>query len=257
LTGPFVAAGDLAAALPGPAVLDVRWALSGALPEEYAAGHVPGAHFVDLDRDLAGPPGDGGRHPLPEVAVFEAAMRRCGVAEGRDVVLYDGGSGAAAARGWWLLRWAGHDPVRVLAGGWAAWTAAGLPVSTDPPTPEDGDFIARPGAMPVLDAAGAARLARAGTLLDSRAPERFRGEREPIDPVAGHIPGAVNLPAGDLGGDVADRVKELGGAPYGAYCGSGVAAAQVVLELAAAGVPASLYVGSWSEWIRDPTRPIG
>lgn len=243
-------AADLAEASPPPVFLDVRWTLaSGPQPEAYAAGHVPGAHFVDLDADLAGAPGAGGRHPLPDPATFQAAMRRCGVGPGRAVVAYDGSGGAPAARAWWLLRWCGHEDARVLAGGWQAWQDAGLPISTQAPAPAAGDFEARPGALPAVDAAGAARIAREGLLLDVRAPERYRGESEPIDPVAGHIPGAVNAPPG--------RVPVIPeGAEVAVYCGSGVVAAAAVLELEARGIPAALYPGSWSEWIRDPLRPI-
>lgn len=250
-----MAAGELAAALGGgagrPVLLDVRWTLAGGADRAaYEAGHLPDARLVDLDRDLAAPPGSGGRHPLPPVEVFEAAMRRCGVSHDSDVVVYDDApAGMAAARCWWLLRWAGHRAVRVLDGGWSAWVAAGLPVEAGPVGAAPGDFTARPGAMPVLDADGAARVAREGVLLDARAPERFRGEIEPVDPVAGHIPGAVNAPPGSA-------VDVPAGAPVGAYCGSGVTASRLVLDLEARGIAAALYPGSWSEWIGDPGRPV-
>jgi thiosulfate/3-mercaptopyruvate sulfurtransferase len=176
----------------------------------------------------------------------------------------------AAARGWWTLRYFGHPDVRVLDGGYRAWTEAGLPVTTDRPAPAPGDFTAEPGHMPVLDAAGAQATARDGLLLDARAGERYRGETEPVDPVAGHIPGAVSAPtAGNANPDgtfrdpaeLAARFTALGAGtrpavPVGAYCGSGVTAAHEVLALALAGIPAALYVGSWSDWITDPTRPI-
>jgi thiosulfate/3-mercaptopyruvate sulfurtransferase len=243
-------------------LLDVRWTLTGPPARElYEAGHIPGAHFVDLETDLASAPGDGGRHPLPDVSVFEAAMRRCGVSGESDVVAY----GASAARAWWLLRWTGHRAVRVLDGGLDAWIAAGGAVTTEDPPAGRGDFTARPGAMPVLDAEAAARLAREGGLLDVRDPERYRGEVEPVDPVAGHIPGAVNAPAaGNLGPggrllaaeDLRRRFRGLGDGPFGAYCGSGVVAAQTVLALERAGLAGALYAGSWSEWIRDPSRPV-
>ncbi|HEX7743771.1 MAG TPA: rhodanese-like domain-containing protein, partial [Micromonosporaceae bacterium] len=145
-------AGELAADDP-PTVLDVRWRLGeppGRL--DYAAGHVPGAVFVDLDADLCGPPGAGGRHPLPDPAALQRALRAAGVREGHPVVVYDGGDGLSASRTWWTLRWAGHQPVRVLAGGFPAWEAAGLPVSTAAPSPRPGDLTVRPGALPVLDA---------------------------------------------------------------------------------------------------------
>ncbi|MEJ1197592.1 MULTISPECIES: sulfurtransferase [unclassified Streptomyces] len=264
---------ELADANP-PVLLDVRWQLStakaaGAPPfdgrAEYAAGHLPGAVFVDLDRELASAPGGGGRHPLPDVAVFGAAMRRAGVSSGRPVVVYDGGQGWAAARAWWLLRWTGHPNVRVLDGGLPAWKA---PLSTDVPAPTEGDFTPEPGAAGLLDADGAAALACSGVLLDARAGERYRGEVEPIDPVGGHIPGAVSAPTTDNvapdgrflpAEELRARFKSLGAtedAQVGVYCGSGVSGAHEVLALAVAGIPAALYVGSWSEWSSDPGRPV-
>jgi len=255
---------------PGPVLLDIRWRLGGPPGIDlYREGHLPGAVFVDLDRDLAGPPGPAGRHPLPDPAVFEAAMRAAGISQHRPVVVYDDRDATAAARGWWLLRFHGHENVRVLDGGYQAWLAAGLPVSGADPAREPGDFTAQPGQMPVLDAAGAESMARDGLLLDARAGERYRGEHEPVDPVAGHIPGAVSAPtAGNVNPDgtflsateLAARFGALGAepgaGPVGAYCGSGVTAAHEVLALALAGLPAALYVGSWSDWITDPARPV-
>ncbi|BCJ72954.1 sulfurtransferase [Catellatospora sp. IY07-71] len=247
-------------------VLDVRWRLSGPPGrDDYEAGHLPGAVFVDLDRDLCGPPGAGGRHPLPHPEALEGALRAAGVREGRPVVVYDAGDGMAAARAWWTLRWAGHADVRVLDGGFAAWAAADGAITTAPVSAERGDVTVRPGAMPVLDAAGAAALAEHGALLDARVAPRFRGETEPVDPVAGHIPGARNLPYGELvnadgtlRADLPEVFADLAGEPVGAYCGSGVTAAHTVLALHAAGrTDAQLYVGSWSHWITDPARPVG
>jgi thiosulfate/3-mercaptopyruvate sulfurtransferase len=251
-------------------LVDVRWRLGGPPGrEDYDAGHLPGAVFLDLDADLCGPPGPGGRHPLPDPADLQRVLRAAGVRADRPVVVYDLGDGLPAARAWWTLRWAGHEAVRVLDGGFPAWVAAGLPVTTEVPRPEPGDFTVRPGGMPVLDAAAAGRLATEGVLVDVRAAPRFRGEVEPIDPVAGHIPGAVNLPATehvDAGGRLrsADALRSrfaaVGvdeGVPVGAYCGSGVTAAHTVLALNLAGrTDAALYVGSWSEWITDPDRPV-
>lgn len=275
LSTPLVTAGELASALAGaapPTVLDVRWRLLGPpAADDYAVAHLPGAVFVDLPRELAAPASPsrtGGRHPLPEQAAFEAAMRRCGVRDGHPVVVYDDADATSAARAWWLLRYHGHDDVRVLDGGLRAWLAAGLPVTDEVPAPEYGDFTARPGGLPVLDADGAAALARDGVLLDARAAERYRGEAEPVDPVAGHVPGAVSAPtSGNVGPDgrllapeaLRERFAALGAdgtRPVGAYCGSGVTASQEVLALAVVGVPAALYAGSWSDWVSDPARPV-
>ncbi|WP_326626608.1 MULTISPECIES: sulfurtransferase [unclassified Streptomyces] len=249
-----------------PVLLDVRWQLGGphGLPD-YEAGHIPGAVFVDLDTELAGPAGSGGRHPLPDPEKFGAAMRRAGVCRDAPVVVYDGGQGWAAARAWWLLRWTGHPDVRVLDGGLTAWEGE---LSTETPAPAEGDFRPVPGALPLLDADGAAATARSGLLLDARAAERYRGDVEPIDRVGGHIPGAVSAPTSEnVGADgrflpagvLAARFKELGtdGAPeVGVYCGSGVSGAHEVLALAVAGIPAALYAGSWSEWSADESRPV-
>lgn len=270
----LVEADQLAAELHGddpPTLLDVRWRLTGPPGrDDYADGHLPGAVFVDLDTDLCGPPGAAGRHPLPDPAALQAALRAAGVRAGHPVVVYDGGDGMSAARAWWTLRWAGHRQVRLLHGGHPAWVAAGLPTSTEVPAPRPGDVEVRPGALPVLVAAEAARLAAAdeGTLVDVRAAPRYRGETEPVDPVAGHVPGAVNLPAPEYVTEgrfpTADVLRERFAAagvgatgPVGVYCGSGVTAAQAVLALHLAGRPdTALYVGSWSNWVADPSRPV-
>ncbi|MEV7724831.1 sulfurtransferase [Streptomyces sp. NPDC087917] len=259
---------ELSGARP-PVLLDVRWQLGG--PDQrpaYEAGHLPGAVYVDLDRELAGPPGSGGRHPLPDPEAFGAVARRAGVDSDRPVVVYDGGQGWAAARAWWLLRWTGHTAVRVLDGGLAAWTEAGGETTADTPTPAEGDFKPNPGALGLLDADAAAALAGTGLLLDARAGERYRGEVEPIDRVGGHIPGAVSAPTTEnVGPDgrflPAERLRarfgELGAAgdtPVGVYCGSGVSGAHEVLALEVAGIPAALYAGSWSQWSSDPERPV-
>jgi thiosulfate/3-mercaptopyruvate sulfurtransferase len=264
-------AGLLAAGSP-LTLLDVRWRLGGPPGRElYDAAHLPGAAFVDLDRDLAAPPGAAGRHPLPATADFELAMRRAGVRDGRPVAVYDDADSTAAARAWWLLRYFGHPSVRVLDGGFRAWTAGGYPVAAagqERPAIAPGRFTARPGQLGLLDADGAASMARSGLLLDARARERYRGETEHVDPVAGHIPGAVSAPTAENvnpdgtfrpAADLAARFAALGATgdrPVAAYCGSGVTAAHEVLALTLAGLPAALYVGSWSNWITDPARPV-
>lgn len=271
---PTVAVAALADALTTdtpPTLLDVRWRLAGPPGrDDYAAGHLPGAVFVDLDTQLCGPPGADGRHPLPDPAALQTVLRAAGVRAGHPVVIYDDGDAMAGARAWWTLRWAGHRQTWVLDGGYRAWTAAGHPVVTQVPSPPAGDITVRPGGLPVLDAAGAGRLPHdGGLLIDVRAPERYRGEREPVDPVAGHIPGAVNLPTtghADATGRLCDaatlrdRFTAAGlhpDTPVAAYCGSGVTAAHTVLALHRAGrTDAALYVGSWSEWITDPDRPV-
>ncbi len=270
---PIVTVTELAALLAGGApvrVLDVRWRLMGPPAyDDHVAGRIPGAVFVDLETALSAPPGDGGRHPLPRRADFEGSMRRAGVRDDVPVVVYGDADGWGAARAWWLLRHHGHRDVRVLDGGWPAWTEAGRPAdSGEPAEVEAGDFTAADGRMPVVTADDVLDLARDGVLLDARAAERYRGEVEPIDPVAGHIPGAVSAPAvANVGPDgrfrsaeeIGDRFTELGvdgTVPIGVYCGSGVTAAHQVLALELAGLSAALYPGSWSEWVRDPDRPV-
>ncbi len=263
---PLVSVSELASLLGEVTVLDVRYRMGGpAGPEEYAAGHVPGAAYVDLDADLASPPGDGGRHPLPATPDFLAAMRRAGVSASRPVVVHDDWSGHAAARAWWLLRHHGHPAVHVLDGGWSAWVAAGHPVSVDAVAPGPGDFDGEPGSLPVVSADDVRTV---DVLVDARTPERYRGETEPIDPVAGHVPGAVNVPtSANLQPDGTFRPPDQLAALYAtvgatpdadvaAYCGSGVTACHDVLAMEVAGVRAALYPGSWSEWVTDPSRPV-
>jgi thiosulfate/3-mercaptopyruvate sulfurtransferase len=247
----------------------VRASAAGPDHAAYLAGHVPGAVFVDLDAQLAGPPSDRGRHPLPDAARFGAEMRAAGVRNERPVVVYDAATSMAAARAWWLLRYFGHPSVAVLDGGLEAWVSEGHSASTEVPVPEPGDFVPRAGGMPVLTPEQAGALASSGgVLLDARAPERFAGVSEPIDPVAGHIPGARNRPAAAnvspdgrflAPAELRAAFEAIGvdaDGPVGAYCGSGVTAAHEVLALELAGFRAALYPGSWSEWIRDPARPV-
>lgn len=249
-------------------ILDVQFSLTGDGPRLYTAGHVPGAPFVDLDAVLAGPAGAGGRHPLPDPQVLQAGLRAAGVEDDSSIVVYDQQTSLAAARAWWVLRWAGLSDVRVLDGGLAAWRAAGGEVSVEAVSPSPGSVTVRPGALPVLDATDAAARARDGVLVDARAPERFRGESEPIDPVAGHVPGAVNVPMADLLTDEgrlrpAEDLRQLFAAAgadaseaVGAYCGSGVTATHTALALHEIGIEAQIYAGSWSHWITDSTRPV-
>ncbi|MCX4976936.1 sulfurtransferase [Streptomyces sp. NBC_00620] len=253
-----------------PAVLDVRWALGDPHGRDhFAAGHIPGAVYVDLDTELAAPPSpEGGRHPLPDLADLQTAARRWGVRDGQPVVVYDDLGNTAAARAWWLLRYAGVAEVTLLDGALGAWRSAGLPLESGAPAdPSPGDVVLRPDRLQTVDVDGAADLAATGLLLDARAAERYRGEVEPVDPRAGHIPGAVSAPTGenlaadgtflpaevlrkrfaDKGADATSRI--------GVYCGSGVTAAHQIAALAIAGYEATLFPGSWSAWSADPARP--
>lgn len=263
---PLISATDLAHGTE-VTVLDVRYQLGGPGGRaEFETGHIAGAAYVDMDTELAAPPGLGGRHPLPDPQVFAAAMRRAGVSADRPVVVYDAWLGLAAGRAWWLLRYHGHLDVRLLDGGWPAWLAAGGPVETGPEsTRPPGDFVPRPGGMPLVRSEEVPGVA---VLIDARAPERYRGEAEPVDPVAGHIPGAVNLPtAGNLDSTgrflPADQLREryaavgaVPGADVAVYCGSGVTAVHDIVAMELAGVTAALYPDSWSGWVTDPHRPV-
>jgi thiosulfate/3-mercaptopyruvate sulfurtransferase len=270
-TSPLIDADDLADRLERefPALLDVRWALGDRHGHErYLAGHIPGAVFADLDRELSAPPSaEGGRHPLPELASLEAAARRWGVCAGGAVVAYDDSGGMAAARAWWLLGWAGVDDVRILDGGLAAWTRSGRRLEAGEAVAAAGNVVLHGGGRAVLDADGAAALARQGLLLDARAAERYRGDVEPVDPRSGHIPGAISAPTTEnLAADarfldaarLRERFERLGaerGRAIGVYCGSGVSATHQIAALAVAGFDAALFPGSWSAWSADPARP--
>lgn len=238
--------------------------------EAYRRGHLPGASFADLLLDLSGAivPGKTGRHPLPEVDSFVARVRSWGIGRDNQVVVYDDAAGAYAARLWWLLRWLGHDTVAVLDGGWSAWLAAGGATTTQTPILGVGDFVPHSHASWLVQARDLAESAPR-KLFDARAPERYRGEVEPLDAVAGHIPGADSLPfAGNLrdgrflpSAQLRERLSVAldGTSPEDAvvYCGSGVTACHDVLAFAHAGLALPrLHAGSWSEWITDPTRPV-
>ncbi len=251
-------------------LLDVRWALGDPHGREhYLEEHLPGAVFVDLGAELAGPADPRrGRHPLPTPARFQASVRRWGVNDGDVVVAYDDSGNMAAARLWWMLRHAGLQTVYLLDGGLAAWRAAGYELTAGPEVPAPGDITLSDGGMPVIDAEQAGAWARGGFLLDARAGERYRGEFEPVDPRAGHIPGAVSAPTGaNLAPDgrflrpveLKERFRALGlrpDVPTAVYCGSGVTAAHEIAALEIAGFPAALYPGSFSEWSNNPANPV-
>jgi thiosulfate/3-mercaptopyruvate sulfurtransferase len=249
---------------PGLVVVDCRFRLGepGAGERAWRRGHISGAPFLDVDKDLASEPGDRGRHPLPERADFEAAARRVGIGPDSLVVAYDEAGEGGAVRLWWLLRHFGHERAAVLNGGLRAWRELSGPLRAGEVEVEDGDFAARAREGDTVTANELLGEGRGPVLLDARAPERFRGEVEPIDPVAGHIPGAVNLPFAEIapagrfpGPDELRARLESAGATSGrklvAYCGSGVTACTLVLAAELAGLSAvRLYPGSWSEWSR-------
>lgn len=262
---------------PGLVILDCRFALED--PDygqrSYAEGHIAGASFADLERDLSGTVTKGvtGRHPLPEPEALIERLKTWGLDNDSEVVLYDDGPGAYAARAWWLLAWLGkRDGVYILDGGLKAWHAAGLPLSLDPPQNGRGTFSGALDASLLIDAqALQQRLGEpAMTLLDARALPRFKGEVEPIDPIAGHIPGAQCaaftdnlgadgrfLPAEQLKQRFAEKLGERSPTELVAYCGSGVTACHNLFALCLAGYPLGrLYAGSWSEWINDPQRGV-
>lgn len=258
-------------------VLDVRWALGrdrAANEAEYLAGHIPGAVFLDLDSALSGPvkeDGAGGRHPMPTLAEATRAFRAAGISDEHEIVVYDAADSVAAARAWWLLTYFGKDEVRVLNGGYAGWVRTGHETTTDVPEVSPGDIVLTPGGRRLLDADGVEHYLDRHQVVDARMPERFRGEQEPVDPVAGHIPGAINIPAlrnVDADGrflppdDLELRFTALGiqgDKRTAVYCGSGVQACHMALAMEIAEVghyDPAVYIGSWSDWITDPDRPV-
>ncbi|MBG6058859.1 thiosulfate/3-mercaptopyruvate sulfurtransferase [Cryobacterium sp. MP_M5] len=270
----LISADDLSRRLAGRddiRVLDVRWQLGGPPGlAEYRSGHIPGAVYVDLDTELAGhgSPEDG-RHPLPAIADLQSAARRWGLHDGDTVVVYDDLGSQSAARAWWLLRHAGMRDVLLLDGALAAWRSAGLPVAGGDETPPvPGTVHLGYGALGTIDADTAAAVARTGVLLDARAGARYSGETEPIDPRAGHIPGAISAPTSDnltpdgrfrSAEELRERFEALGVTamrPVGVYCGSGITAAHEAAALGIAGFVPYLYPGSWSQWSNLPDRPV-
>ncbi|QMU21273.1 sulfurtransferase [Gordonia rubripertincta] len=265
---------DLAEMLLGtpPVVLDVRWQLGDFDGREaYREGHIPGAVYADLDSELAAPPSgaEGGRHPIPAIEDLQAAARSWGINDGVPVVVYDDSGNLAAARAWWLLRWAGIADVRLLDGGLAAWRAEGLRTTTgDGGRPRAGTVTLTGGNLPIATIDDVA--AGAATLLDARAGERYRGDVEPVDPRAGHIPGARSAPTVDnideagrfrSEAELRRRFTDLGVIPgevgdVVVYCGSGINAAHEIAALAVAGIDATLFPGSFSQWSSDPDRPV-
>ncbi|EUA44772.1 sulfurtransferase [Mycobacteroides abscessus] len=268
----LISPSELADRLTDVRLLDVRWTVMA--PDgrpAYLAGHLPGAVFVDLDADLADHSATGrGRHPLPTPQALAASARRWGLNDGDAVVVYDDWNGQAAARAWWLLRAAGVSNVRILDGGWAAWQRSGGPVATEEVVPVVGDItITSLHGLAAVDADAVAAQAQSpdNLVFDARAAARYRGDEEPLDPRAGHIPGAVSAPtAENLTADgtfkpvaeLRERFDKLGAgaAPVTVYCGSGVTATHQIAALAIAGYDAALYPGSWSEWSSDPQRPV-
>ena len=258
-------------------VIDCRFDLSDSTAgrRDFEAAHIPGAVFMDLNEDLAAKPEAGtGRHPLPDVALIEGKIGRLGVDRSTTVVVYDGGNGAMAARAWWIFRWLGHENVKLLNGGWAAWAALGHPVSSDPVVVSPTKFVAKLRDEMVVttdEISSSMEQIPAMNLLDARDARRFAGEHEPIDKVAGHVPGARNLPFPESLNDdgswksaaelAALWSRQLGNnkqTQWVAMCGSGVTACHLALSAVEAGYrEPRLYIGSWSEWIADSGRPIG
>jgi len=239
--------------------------------EAYAQGHIPGARYADLNRDLSATvTAKSGRHPLPDPGDFALRLGNWGIGNHSQVVVYDAGDGTYAVRLWWMLRWLGHTAVAVLNGGLAAWREANLPLTTEVPHPDAQSFTPQVQTAAVLSTTQIRQSLETGSLrvVDARVAQRFRGEVEPIDPVAGHVPGALNFPCGDnldssgrfLPAErLRERFKAFASNPAQVVhmCGSGVTACHNLLAMEIAGLHGSrLYPGSWSEWVRDPENPV-
>jgi len=256
----------------GLCVIDCRFSLADTAAGErlYRDAHLPGAHYAHLDHDLSSPivSGLSSRHPLPDPERLVQTFRRFGMANDSRIVFYDDAGGAMAARAWWLCLWLGHERCQVLDGGFKAWTRQNYPLSGEKPLPGQGTFTRRAARVHAVEHHDVLQQDR--QLVDARDPDRFTGRHEPLDPVAGHIPGAVNhpfmsnlddngcfLPVATLQQQFASLLDQAGGKILTHYCGSGVTAAHNMLAMTAAGLPpGELYAGSWSEWVQDPDRPV-
>ena len=273
----LVTAQELAGHLDDPqwVVIDVRHDLAdvGRGRRAYAAGHIPGAYFMHLDDDLSGPKdGTNGRHPLPEIKELARKLNERGITRDTQVVVYDDASGCYAVRLWWMLRWLGHERVATLDGGYPRWVKEGHPVDASVPPPRKGDFTPKPDLAAWVDVHYVERTRDDASvkLIDARAPERYTGKIEPLDPVAGHVPGAINRfwqenlrddgrfkPAHELREEFRDLVGGANPAQVVHMCGSGVTACHNLFAMTLAGLPGGrLYPGSWSEWCADRSRPV-
>ncbi|UTX53250.1 sulfurtransferase [Leucobacter aridicollis] len=254
---------------PRTRVLDVRWTLTQPSGHsDYRSGHIPGAVYVDLESELsAHGVAELGRHPLPGGEALTHSARRWGLHPDDSVVAYDGGGNLASARLWWLLRDAGFDRVRLLDGALPAWIGAGFALETTEPSPAPGTVILTPGHLPTLALEDVGQFAQEHVLFDVRAPERYRGDVEPMDPIAGHIPGAINLPTSENLDDAGRflptealrarfSLEAATGSGVGFSCGSGITASHALFAFALTGGNGALFPGSWSQWANTPDMPV-